>query len=58
MERHPADPWKVRDRILIEMGWCSKGTLWAEWKAAALNRLFQEQGTSGERRRETTGDIA
>jgi integrase len=21
MERHPADPWKVRDRMLNEMGW-------------------------------------
>lgn len=21
MERHPADPWKVRDRMLSEMGW-------------------------------------
>jgi hypothetical protein len=26
MERHPADPWTVRDRLLNEMGWCSKGT--------------------------------
>ena len=25
MERHPAEPWKVRDRMLNEMGWCSKG---------------------------------
>jgi hypothetical protein len=24
MERHPSEPWKVRDRILNEMGWCSK----------------------------------
>ena len=24
MERHPADPWKVRDRMLKELGWCSK----------------------------------
>ncbi len=24
------------------------GMSWAEWKAAALNRLFQEQGTSGQ----------
>ena len=23
MERHPAEPWKVRDRMLKEMGWCS-----------------------------------
>ena len=44
MEQHPAEPWKVRDRMLSEMGWCSKGIPWAEWKAAALNRLFQEQG--------------
>lgn len=34
MEQHPAEPWKVRDRMLNEMGWCSKGTPWAEWKAA------------------------
>jgi hypothetical protein len=27
MERQPAEPWKVRDRMLNEMGWCSKGTL-------------------------------
>ena len=46
MERHPAEPWKARDRMLNEMGWCSKGIPWAEWKAAALNRLFQEQGTT------------
>ena len=24
------------------------GIPWAEWKAAALNRLFQEHGTSGQ----------
>jgi hypothetical protein len=24
------------------------GVSWAEWKAAALNRAFQEQGTSGQ----------
>lgn len=47
MERHPAEPWGVRDRMLNEMGWCSKGIPWAEWKAAALNRLFQEQGVTG-----------
>ena len=46
MERHPADPWRVRDRMLNEVGWCSKGIAWAEWKAAALNRLFQEQGVT------------
>jgi hypothetical protein len=47
MERHPAEPWKVRDRMLSEMGWCSKGIPWAKWKAAALNRLFREQGATG-----------
>jgi hypothetical protein len=26
---------------------CEDGVLWAEWKAAALNRLFQEQGVTG-----------
>ncbi|HTX36451.1 MAG TPA: hypothetical protein VME43_15585 [Bryobacteraceae bacterium] len=46
MQRNPAEPWKVRDRMLNEMGWCSKGIPWAEWKAAAPNRLFQEQGTT------------
>jgi hypothetical protein len=24
MERHPAKPWKIRDRMLREMGWCPK----------------------------------
>jgi len=47
MERNPAAPWKVRDRMLNQMGWCSKGIPWAEWRATTLNRLFQEQGTSG-----------
>lgn len=37
MERHPAEPWKVRDRMLNEMGWCSKGIPWAEWKAAGTS---------------------
>jgi hypothetical protein len=27
MERHPAEPWTVRDRVLNEMGWCSKPLL-------------------------------
>jgi hypothetical protein len=26
MEQHPEEPWKVRDRMLSEMGWCAKGT--------------------------------
>jgi len=24
MQQHPAEPWKVRDRMLNEMGWCLK----------------------------------
>lgn len=47
MERSPREPWKVRDRLLQEKGWCSKANSWAEWKAARLNRLFQEQGVTG-----------
>lgn len=47
MQRHQDEPWKVRDRMLQEMRWRSKATSWAEWKAAALNRLFQEQGVTG-----------
>ncbi len=57
MERHPADPWKARDRMLTEMGWCSKGIPWAEWKAAALNRLFQEQGVTGKPGRVTAATV-
>jgi hypothetical protein len=49
MERHPAEPWKVRDRMLKELGWCSKGIAWEEWKAAALNRIFRLQGITGNR---------
>ena len=43
MERHPAEPWKVRDRMLNEIGWRSKSVTWAEWKAALLNGLFKQQ---------------
>ncbi len=46
MERHPVDPWKVRDRMLNEMGTCSKGIPWAAWKAATLNELFRRHGTT------------
>jgi hypothetical protein len=31
MERRPAEPWKVRDWALKEMGWRLKGPAWAEW---------------------------
>jgi hypothetical protein len=57
MGRHPADPWKIRDRMLNEMRWCSKAMDWAEWKAAALNRLFQEQGTTGKPGRITAATV-
>jgi hypothetical protein len=57
MERRPAEPWKVRDRMLYEMGWCSKGIPWAEWKAAALNRLFHTQGTTGKTGRITAASV-
>ena len=57
MEQHPAEPWKVRDRILNQVGWCSKGIPWAEWKAAALNRLFQEQGATGKPGRITAATV-
>jgi hypothetical protein len=57
MERHPADPWKIRDRMLNEMGWCSKIVDWAEWMAAALNRLFQEQDATGKPGRITAATV-
>ncbi len=34
MEQYAAEPWKVRDGMLSEMGWCSKRIPWAEWKAS------------------------
>lgn len=57
MERHPDEPWKVRDRMLQEMGWCSKASSWADWKAAALNRLFLEQGVTGRSGRITAATV-
>jgi hypothetical protein len=47
MERRPAEHWKVRDQMLKEMAWCSKGS-WADWKGSALNRRFREQGGIGQ----------
>jgi hypothetical protein len=38
MERHSAEPWKVRDRMLNEMGWCS-GTV-AHRERAAGRRVW------------------
>ncbi len=57
MQRNPREPWKVRDRLLQEMGWCSKANSWAEWKAARLNRLFQEQGVTGRPGRITAATV-
>jgi hypothetical protein len=57
MEQHPADPCEVRDRMLNETGWCSKGTPWAEWKAAALSRLFQVHGATGKPGRITAATV-
>ncbi len=34
-----------------------KGVQWAEWKAAALNRLFQEQGVTGQSGRITKATV-
>lgn len=54
----PAQSPKIEARPdPAELGWCSKGIPWAEWKAAALNRLFQEQGTSGEPGRITAATV-
>jgi hypothetical protein len=44
MERNLDKPWKVRDRMLHAMGWCSKPIPWSEGHADRLNRLSQEQG--------------
>jgi hypothetical protein len=57
MEANPAEPWVIRDRMLDEMGWCSKGKPCAEWKAEELNRLFQEQGVAGEPGRIKAGTV-
>ncbi len=57
MERSLREPWNVRDRLLQEMGWCSKANSWAEWKAARLNRLFQEQGVTGRPGRITAATV-
>jgi hypothetical protein len=47
MELEPKQPWVVRDRMLVEMGWTPDGIPWAEWKAQSLNKLFSEQGVAG-----------
>ena len=57
MEKHPEEPWKVRCRMLQEMGWGSAPSSWAEWKASALNRLFQQQGVTGRPGRITAATV-
>ena len=57
MEQQLEEPWKIRDRMLQEMGWCSKGSSWAEWQAARLNRLFLEQGVIGRPGRITAATV-
>jgi hypothetical protein len=48
MEKHPEEPWVIRDRMLEEICWSPNGIPWAEWKAKSLNELFQTQGLTGQ----------
>jgi hypothetical protein len=57
MEQSRVEPWTVRDRMLNEMGRSPKGTKWSDWKAAALNRLFQGQGATREPGRITAATV-
>jgi hypothetical protein len=57
MQQCPDEPWKVRDRLLQRMRWRPRGESWAEWKAAALNRLFEEQGVTRRPSRITAGTV-
>jgi hypothetical protein len=41
------EPWAVRDQRMTGIRWFSS---WAEWKAAALNRLFDQQCAAPGRR--------
>jgi hypothetical protein len=52
MERHQADSWKVRDRMLNEMGWSLKGIAGVAWKAAARRpgRITAATVRQGERK--------
>jgi len=50
MEREEAsggEPWVVRDQRMAEIRWYGS---WADWKAAALNKLFEEQCAAPGRR--------
>lgn len=57
MERTSEEPWEVRDRMLSAMGWAPNGILWAEWKAATLNKLFQDRGVTGKPGRTTAATV-
>lgn len=57
MQREPKEPWKVRDRMLQEMGWGAETSSWAQWKAAELNRLFHQQGVTGQPGRITAATV-
>jgi len=53
MERKPAAPCTVRERLI-----CSpEGVGWHRWKAAAVNRLFEAQGVTGQPGRITAETI-
>ncbi len=48
MGQHPAEPWKVRDWMLNEMGWCSKGIQWAgRITAATVRQVERKAGGNG-----------
>jgi hypothetical protein len=40
-------PWAARDRMFSAMDYSPGEISWAEWEAAALNRLFLERGALG-----------
>jgi hypothetical protein len=46
-EASGGEPWVVRDQRMAEIHWYGS---WAEWKAAALNRLFDQQCATPGRR--------
>jgi hypothetical protein len=47
----------VRSPATMQTGIPICTTSWAEWKAEALNRLFQEQGRTGQRGRITAKTV-
>ena len=49
------DGSSVEDDQALEVE--ASGISWAEWKAAELNRLFEEQGITGERSRITAATV-